>query len=77
MSGIEKSNGSKDTKLNLSKSGITKPSIELDDFYAYLDPKVVAKIKETSEADKARISNNVQQYEYDIDGAKNILESLG
>ena len=69
-------NSSKDTKQILSKSGITKPSIELDDFFAYLDPKVVEKIKQTSESDKARIVSDIEQYEYDIEGAQNILKSL-
>lgn len=74
MSDIKKSIGSDNT--NLSKNGITKPSIELDDFFAYLDPKVVDKIKQTSKEDRERISKDVQQYEYELDGAKNILDSL-
>ena len=55
MSENEKLNGSINT--NLSKSGITKPSIELDDFFAYLDPKVVEKIKQTSEIRSRKIKN--------------------
>lgn len=74
MSGNEKLNGSNNT--NLSKSGITKPSIELDDFFAYLDPKVVEKIKQTSEEEKTRISNDINNYEYELNGVKNILDSL-
>ena len=72
----EKKISSETTKINLSKNGITRPSIELDDFFAYLDPKVVKKIKETSEQDRQRITNDIQQYEYELNGAKNILDSL-
>lgn len=71
-SDIERTNSS-----NLKKNGITKPSIELDDFFAYLDPKVVEKIKQTSEEDRARIVDGVRQYEYELDGAENIIKSLG
>lgn len=60
----------------VSKSGMSKPSIELEDFYSYLDPKVVEKIKKTPIDSKERISNNIQQYEYDVEGAINILKSL-
>ena len=61
---------------NLSKSGVTKPSIELDDFYSLLDKKVVDKIKSTPKESVERISNDVNNYEYEINGAKNILDSL-
>ena len=61
---------------NDSINRMTKPSIELDDFFSYLDPKVVEKIKQTPIDSKTRISNDIHQYEYDIDGAKNILDSL-
>lgn len=61
---------------NISKKGITKPTIELDDFFELLDSKIVEKIKNTSIESKNRISNNVHQYEYDIDGAKNIISFL-
>lgn len=71
-SGIE-NQGSKTTHIN---NGMTKPTIELDDFFAYLDPKVVEKIKQTSEADRERISNDIHNYEYELDGAKSILDSL-
>ena len=72
--GIE-NQGSKDN-TNVSRNGVTRPTIELDDFFAYLDPKVVEKIKQTSEDDIARISKTVQDYEYELNGAKSILESL-
>ena len=75
-SDFEKINNSKTTKQNLSKSGVSKPSIELTDFYEYLDPKVVERIKQTSEEDKARIVSDVEQYEYDMNGAQNILDYL-
>lgn len=61
----------------IAKSGVTKPTIELDDFFAYLDPKVVEKIMQTPEESRSRIVRDVHQYEFDIDGAKNILDSLG
>ena len=60
----------------VSKSNMTKPTIELDDFFSYLDPKVVEKIKMTPSDSKERISNDIQQYEYDVEGAINILKSL-
>ena len=66
--------GSKNTRF--TNSSMTRPTIELDDFFAYLDPKVVEKIKQTSEEDRQRILHDVQQYEYDIAGAKKIIESL-
>ena len=74
FSDIEKQGSKENT--NVSKSGMTKPAIELDDFFAYLDPKVVEKIKQTSKDDIARISKDVQNYEYEFDGVKNILDSL-
>jgi hypothetical protein len=63
--------------VSVSKNGMTKPTIELDDFFAYLDPKVVEKIMQTPEASRARIVKDVNQYEYEINGAENILNSLG
>lgn len=60
----------------VSQNGMTKPSIELDDFFSYLDPKVVEKIKMTPNDSKERISNDIKQYEYDVEGAINILKSL-
>ena len=55
---------------------VTKPVIELDDFFEYLDPKVVEKILQTSAEARTRIIQDVQQYEYDLNGAKNIFSSL-
>ena len=76
------SNGKSDIKKSdklqqIGKDGITKPTIELDDFFAYLDPKVVEKILQTPENSRARIVKDVQQYEYDVNGAKNIFDALG
>jgi len=62
---------------SIAKNGVTKPVIELDDFFAYLDPKVVEKIMQTPEESRARIVKDVHQYEYDVNGAQNILDSLG
>lgn len=64
------------TQQNLAKSGMSKPNIELNDFFEYLDSKVVEKIKQTSKEDIERISNDVNQYEYELNGVSNILKSL-
>ena len=64
------------TQQNLAKSGVSKPTIELNDFFEYLDSKVVEKIKQTSKEDIERISNDVNQYEYELNGVSNILKSL-
>lgn len=74
MTNIERN--SSDVTKNLSKNGITRPSIELDDFFSLLDTKVVEKIKQTSKEERERIVNNIKQYEYDINGAKNIIDLL-
>ena len=59
-----------------SNNKITKPTIELDDFFEHLDSKIVENIKNTSMESKERISRNIHQYEYDIDGAKKIIDFL-
>ena len=64
-------------KQALSKNGVTKPYIEFDDFFNYLDPKVVDKIMSTPEESRSRIVKDIHQYEFDINGAQNILNSLG
>lgn len=74
MSNTEKN--SLNNTTDVAKSGITKPSFELEDFYSLLDPKVVEKIKQTSKENRERIMNDVKQYEYDLEGAKNILDLL-
>lgn len=73
---MDNSNFEKITKQNIAKSGVTKPSIELEDFFQYLDSKVVEKIKNTTITEKERIESNINQYEYDLNGAKNILDYL-
>ena len=40
-------------------SGVSKPNIELNDFFEFLDPKVVKKIKATSEESRNRISSDM------------------
>ena len=75
MNEFEKEKGS-NTKQNLAKNGVSKPTIELNDFFEYLDSKVVEKIKQTPKEDIERISNDVSQYEYEMDGISNILKSL-
>ena len=57
-----------------NENGMTRPSIELDDFYSLLDPKVVEKIKATTKESISRISDDVKNLEYEIQGAKNIIE---
>ena len=57
------------------ESGI-KP-VQLDDFFELLDSKTVQKIMETSQESKQRIINDVAQREYETDGARAILNSLG
>ena len=57
------------------ESGV-KP-IELDDFFEFLDSKTIQKIKETSLESKARITGDIAQIEYETDGARSILNSLG
>ena len=66
-----------ETQKVSGNSGMTKPTIELDDFFAYLDPKVVEKIMQTPEESRSRIVKDVHQYEFDMNGAQNILDSLG
>ena len=63
--------------LNLvSESSGVKP-VELDDFFEFLDSKTVQKIMETPSESKARIVQDVAQMEYETDGARAILNSLG
>ena len=57
------------------QSGL-KP-VELDDFFEFLDSKTVQKIMETPSESKARIVQDVAQIEYETDGARAILNSLG
>ena len=59
-----------------SNNKMTKPTIELDDFFEHLDSKIVEKIKNTSLESRERISKNIHQYEYDLDGAQNIINLL-
>ncbi|GEM_PF-4577272 len=58
------------------QNGMTRPNIELDDFYSLLDPKVVEKIKATSKESLDRIANDVNHIQYDIEGAQNIMKLL-
>ncbi len=61
--------------LSEQESGV-KP-VQLDDFFEFLDSKTVQKIMETSMESKQRIINDVAQREYETDGARAILNSLG
>ena len=62
-------NDAENLPINSVESGI-KP-VQLD------DKKTVQKIMETSPESKARITQNVAQMEYETDGARAILNSLG
>ena len=71
-----KSTNNEDAVINMqSDSGVK--SIELDDFFEFLDSKTVQKILETSADSKARITRDVAKMEYETDGAQAILNSLG
>ena len=60
----------------ISEQSGVKP-VELDDFFEFLDSKTVQKIMETPSESKARIVQDVAQMEYETDGARAILNSLG
>ncbi len=83
--------GSKDAKTNpinqlqpndvedinfVSESSRVKPVV-LGDFFEFLDQKTVQKIMETPAEARARITQDVAQMEYETDGARAILNSLG
>ena len=63
------------TSINNVESGV-KP-IQLDDFFEFLDSKTVQKIIDTPVESRARITSSVAQTEYETDGARAILNSLG
>lgn len=63
--------------LNLSQQDSGVKPIKLDDFFKFLDSKTVQKIMETPAESKQRIINDVAQREYETDGARAILNSLG
>lgn len=44
-------------------SGVSKPKIELKDFYEFLDPKVVEKIKQTPKNSVKRIADDVKEFQ--------------
>ena len=50
--------------------------VELNDFYRFLDEKTILKIKQTTAESIERISKDVEQIEYEIDGAQAIMEML-
>lgn len=52
-------------------------SVQLDDFFGLLDEKTVKKIIDTPADSKTRIIQDIANIEYEIDGAKSILNSLG
>jgi hypothetical protein len=51
-----------ENEFNFKNSNVSKPKIELDDFFEFLDPKVVQKIKETSEESRSRILNDINEF---------------
>ena len=46
-----------------NNKNVSKPSIELHDFYEFLDPKVVEKIKATSVESRSRILTDVSEFQ--------------
>ena len=68
---------SEEINLNFVQSESGVKSVQLDDFFELLDTKTVQKIMETSQESKQRIINDVAQREYETDGARAILNSLG
>lgn len=44
-----------------NNSNVSRPNIELKDFYEFLDPKVVEKIKATSEESRSRIVSDIEE----------------
>lgn len=46
-----------------NNKNVSKPSIELHDFYEFLDPKVVEKIKATSAESRSRILADVSEFQ--------------
>ena len=50
-----------ENKNKFNHSGVSKPNIELKDFFEFLDPKVVEKIKSTSDESRLRIMNDVKE----------------
>lgn len=72
---IKQSNEVEAINLVPESSGV-KP-VELDDFFEFLDSKTVQKIMETPKESRSRIISDVAQMEYETDGARAILNSLG
>ncbi len=68
---------SEEVNLNFAQSESGVKPVQLDDFFELLDTKTVQKIMETSQESKQRIINDVAQREYETDGARAILNSLG
>lgn len=70
-------NNSEDLPINLKAEESGVNPVQLDDFFEFLDKKTVQKILETPAESKARITQDVAQMEYETDGARAILNSLG
>lgn len=73
---IKTQNKEEETINLVSQDSGVRP-VQLDDFFEFLDSKTVQKIIETPVESKARITSDVAQIEYETDGAKAILNSLG
>lgn len=71
-----KSVSAEETINLVSEPSGVKP-VELDDFFEFLDSKTVQKIMDTPKESRARILQDVAQMEYETQGAKAILDSLG
>ncbi|MBR3889649.1 hypothetical protein IKJ53_03950 [bacterium] len=46
-----------------NNKNVSKPNIELHDFFEFLDPKVVEKIKATSEESRSRIMSDINEFQ--------------
>lgn len=51
-----------ENNYNFDNKAMSKPQIELSDFFEFLDPKVVEKIKSTSQESLSRITNDVNEF---------------
>ena len=71
-----KSTKSENEILSMASQESGAMSVELDDFFQFLDTKTVKKILDTSEESKSRIVKDIEQIEYDAEGARAILNSI-
>ncbi len=70
-------NEAEEIKINFNQEDSGVKAVQLDDFFEFLDSKTVQKIMDTPAESKSRIISDVAQIEYETDGARAILNSLG